>query len=275
MKKFAYLVVAGMLATSIAPVYASAISVKPINVLSVESDILTESIDVDGVTIPSGTVAVTVSVDNNDGLSYSATKLDIGSADVVTNDMGYPVVMKRDVLNNSIVASAKNDNILVVSSASATECNIDGEMFTFFVSDNYSGTVAYDILKESLNISSMETNSAMASSCKYRLGDVDHDGWVDACDASAILTATTLFPDGATELSVTAVDNEMARYFPNFHHADVADVNKDTFINEDDACAVLQFYSITSATFTNDDAYNYLSVNFGNYTWEQIVKVHN
>lgn len=191
------LVAAGMLVASITPVYASAINVKPLNELSIESETLTEDITIDGKVIPSGTLAVTVNIENNTGFENSKTMIELGEAfEVIKNDDNRPVIFKGETFDNSYVRSIEVDNIISVASISTEIENNDGAMFTFYVE------VDDSIENKIMNIIDVpETSSSIANSVNsvnsafiYLIGDVNNDFFIDASDATCVYTALTKCP---------------------------------------------------------------------------------
>ena len=219
MKKFVSTLMASVLAVSAFPI-VSASAVETPNTLSVSTEILGESVTVDETVIPEGSVAVTVSVSNNDGFSSSTTKLDVNAADVVTDENGRPVFVSGNLLDSSIVKSVEKDNVVAFVSASAEKTYDDGKMFTFFVSDNYSGV---DIIRE-------EGNSHIRPALyAYRIGDVDDDGYIDAADASDVLGAISTFSGGKVDgvnLPISEVDAHLSTYFPRIRYAQAANTDK-------------------------------------------------
>lgn len=263
MKKFVSTLMASVLAVSAFPI-VSASAVETPNTLSVSTEILGESVTVDETVIPEGSVAVTVSVSNNDGFSSSTTKLDVNAADVVTDENGRPVFVSGNVLDSSIVKSVEKDNVVAFVSASAEKTYDDGKMFTFFVSDNYSGV---DIIRE-------EGNSHIRPALyAYRIGDVDDDGYIDAADASDVLGAISTFSGGKVDgvnLPISEVDAHLSTYFPRIRYAQAANTDKNLYINYRDAENILDCYGYLATGYTFEEAYEILSVNY-NYCGEIVI----
>ncbi len=253
------LVAAGMLAASIAPVYASAISVKPLNELSIESETLTEDITIDGKVIPSGTLAVTVNIENNTGFDNSRTMIEIGEAyDVVKGDDDLPVLANGEVLDESLTYSFEANNVMAVVSASARMENTDGAMFTFFVEENESSTnkaISIIDVPEAAAVP-LNVNSTNAYR-QYLIGDVNNDYYIDASDASLILYAESVRPAIFTHgLPVYVANANLSYYFvPNCICAEAADtyigepVNQNLgIINTNDANEIMKYYAQSSVT---------------------------
>lgn len=81
----------------------------------------------------------------------------------------------------------------------------------------------------------------------YMLGDVNGDLYVDASDASWILSALDDhgFEEG-NRVSVTFVQNHLSDWFPKAVCAKAADANEDGYISHEDASDVLTYYSCVS-----------------------------
>ena len=281
MKKVISAIAASVLAVSAFPISsASAIETAPANELSVSTEVLETSITVGDTVIPAGATAVTVSIDNNAGFNSSTTKLNIGDANVVTDSNGSPVFSSGDVLDNFSIASASKDNLIVVSSASANYTFEDGEMFTFYVSDNYSGATFVDVVDIAVPLE--EIVSPLSITYSYHIGDVNDDGIIDSSDASYILQAIYTYadnfdpthPDAPSDfdpddpiLPVSIANEDISTYFSHIHFAQVADTNKTTEIDSYDADNVLAFYSYLSVGHTWAQAYAHFRRQ-GNYCSE-------
>ncbi|MDE6678990.1 MAG: hypothetical protein K2K02_08105, partial [Ruminococcus sp.] len=175
MKKLISAFIASVLSVSaLSAVSATAVKIPETNKYTVSTSNIENDTVVDETIIPAGSVAVTVKINNNYGFSASATKLNIGEfADVVVDEEGCPVVTKGDVLDDFITASAVKDGTIVVSSASDKKTNKDGEMFTIYVSENYSGVSVKDITNESVLIKTdTEANPNTATAYRYKIGNV-------------------------------------------------------------------------------------------------------
>ncbi len=277
MKKVISSIVASVMAVSVtATVSASALNLKEENLLSVSTEIVASSMTIDGTEVPAGAVAITVNIDNNNGFDYSATKLELGqNAIVVVDEIGCPIVTKGDVLNDSITAAAVKDGTVVISSASEKTTNDNGEMFTFYISDNFTGVSVMNISNESID--SYDSEYVLNNTrYTYYIGDVHNDGSIDASDASTILGAIDTFRESHssnTPFYVTDADANLATYFPHIRYADAADTDKMGQINRRDAENVLQFYSYVSTGYTCEEALAELSIDYGNYCGEFVVRI--
>lgn len=273
MKKFVSLIASTVLTvSSLTVVSASAVES---NELSITATPVTSNIVADdGTVIPAGVVALTVNINNNYGFDSSATKLDVGMfADVVVNESGRPVVTKGDVLNDFIIASALNNGTIVVSSASDNNTNADGEMFTIYVADNYSGVNIEDITNEVISTEIGNTVTTLSTRYTYCIGDVDNDGYINSSDSSQLLYAISQFKDSYpdAEFTVDFANDHISDYFSFIRCAEVADTNKDDKIRKADANNILQFYTYISAGYTKEEAYIELSTEEDNYCGEQII----
>ena len=112
--------------------------------------------------------------------------LKLGDAfDIIEGTDGKTIIANGAIFDDSIVCAVENNNILTVVSASGdVKCN-DGSLFSLYVDvDDNSNDRTINIL----NIP--ETNSDIQQSNLrsgyYKIGDINHDGVVDAQDAAKI-----------------------------------------------------------------------------------------
>ena len=56
-----------------------------------------------------------ININNNDGFNHSATKFDVGSSNVIVDSTGHPVISKGSLLNDTIISSAKKNNLFCKS----------------------------------------------------------------------------------------------------------------------------------------------------------------
>ena len=123
MKKLISAFVASVLSVSaLSAVSAFAVETTSEDNLSVSTKVLDEAITVDDTVVSAGSVAITVNISDNSGFSSYSTKLELGSAyDIITDENNQPVVESGSVIGDSLVGSSCNDNVVVVSTASADE----------------------------------------------------------------------------------------------------------------------------------------------------------
>lgn len=259
-----------IVASSFTVVSASAVKIPETNKYTISTSTVKNDTVVEETTIPAGSVAITVNINNNSGFATSATKLNVGElADVVVDEAGRPVVTKGDVLDDFITASAVKDGTVVVSSASAKKTNTDGEMFTIYVADNYSGVGVKDITNEPILIEA-DTN---AKDTEYRIGNIDNDRYINAVDASILLGVIDDFKnkypkkDPTKDFTVDFADEHIKEYFPNVPTALVADTNKNSLITVKDAKNISQFYAYVSTGCTGAEAYAKLSAEEDNFCY--------
>ena len=281
MKKLISTLAASLMAVSTFTVVSvSASNVPAINKYTISTSTVENDTVVDETTIPAGSVAITVNINNNYGFDASATKLNVGAfADVVVDETGRPVVTKGNVLDDFITASAINNGTVVVSSASDKETTTNGEMFTIYVANDYSGASVEDITNESISIETGNVAATLNTRYEYYIGDIDHDGYINSIDASQLLGAIADFKeknpakDPNNDFTVDFADDHLSDYFPDAHYANVADTNKNNKINKADANNILQFYSYVATGYTREEAYDELSVEEDNYCGEKVVVV--
>ena len=273
MKKVISAIAASVLAVSAFPissVSATNVSNTPTNdVLSMSTEVLETSIIVNDAVIPAGATAVTVNVSNNTGFDSSATKINVGNANVIVDENGCPVFSTGDVLEDTMVASAKKDNFIVVTSASANETFDNGEMFTFYVSGGSSKMSIVDIEEELVDINAQPDRSIYT----YFIGDVHHDGHIDAADASTVLHAISLYTPTQSQpnLTVAIANANLSTYFPLIHYAQAADPNKTGAITSSDSQCILNFYALTSVGYSWNEALEYLVQLSDNYCGELVI----
>lgn len=246
MKKFISTLVASLMAVSaFTAVSASALNVETNNALVITTESLKTAITADnGTVIPAGATSVTVSISGNTGFSAKSVKLDVGSANVIVDESGMPVVDSGDVLGNSLISSAENNGVVMLVSASAEENTSDGDMFTFYVSDS-SADVSVIAVDPQIEAESM----AMPFSTRYsyQLGDVNGDKYIDSIDATYILSAISTYTEKNNDdvLPVSTANQNISLYFPYYtpRKAEVADVNESGSITNLDAQFVMNYYA--------------------------------
>ena len=246
------LVAAGMLIAAVAPSYASASSITPLNELSVESSVLTEGITVDGNYIPSGATAVTVNISNNTGFTSFSTKVDLGSAyDVLLDNDNNPIVSVGSVIEDSLYSCSEKDNSLAFVTASAVDEDANGEIFTFYVNKDESSKDASIALLDIANgtPTSLGENASITSGSGgyYISGDFNDDDIIDARDATACLTG--LNRSGMSALPHYIAVIMQTFLFPDINYIDSAYIWSDTrdMTAENTAQVVLNYYAATSA----------------------------
>ncbi|MDE5770197.1 MAG: hypothetical protein K2I06_01015 [Ruminococcus sp.] len=246
MKKFISTLAASLMAVSaFTAVSASALNAEKNNALVITTESLKTAITAEnGTVIPAGATSVTVSISGNTGFSGKSVKLDVGSADVIVDEAGMPVVDSGDVLGNSLISSAENNGVVMLVSASAEENTSDGDMFTFYIADS-SADVSVIAVDPQIEAESMAM--PFATRYSYRLGDVNGDKYIDSIDASYILSAISTYTEDTNDdaLPVSKANQNLSHYFP-YHtprKAEVADVNESGSITNLDAQFVMNYYS--------------------------------
>lgn len=79
----------------------------------------------------------------------------------------------------------------------------------------------------------------MLQANQYIIGDANGDGYVNALDSSAILTATKKTPS----LNVYSIRKTYKNYFPNAASPSAPDADRSGVINSTDANKILDYYS--------------------------------
>ncbi len=273
------LVASGMLIAAVAPSYASASSITPLNELSVESSVLTEGITVDGNYIPSGSLAVTVNISNNTGFDNSKTVLEIDDAfDIIEDNDNNPLIVNGSTAEDSLVYAVEANNVLTVVSASADVKQNDGSLFTFYVNaDERSNKRSISILDFSESIAEASDNAPINNRTYYRLGDVNYDGIIDGRDATKVLTVVMNDTEYTSHrLPLSYVQDNITTLFPAIPSALIPDtfinttydengqpVNNLYVISKEDAYDILSYYAISSSP-ESGTTYN---GRVGSYIW--------
>lgn len=208
-----------MAAASLASTAVSAINVPVLNGYSLSTSTVGNALVVDDVTVPAGSLAVTVNISNNTGFSSSSTKIVLGdSYTPITDENDRLVVQSGSVIGDSCICGVTNGELVFVSTASGEDSLCDGDMFTFYVSSNTSsGDKTIEIVNtESEDIATTMRNAASTMSVTgsyYCVGDVDNDGRIDASDASFIRRAVSI--NNGIKLPIATANSNLRYYFPN------------------------------------------------------------
>lgn len=265
MKKIISTFTASLMAISaFTAVSASALNVKKDNALIITTDTLKTTITADnGTVVPAGSLAVTVSIENNSGFNSSANKLVVGkSYDFIVSDFEEPAITKGSVMGDSIVCAAENNNSIAVTSASADYNYSDGAMFTFYLkqNDNSDDTnITFQEIDTSHMTSLGSGISVQSTKVEFRYGNVNdpydpNRFLIDATDASAVLGA--IQANGGAKLQVSVANTHLDDFLPDALCAQAADVNADNYIDPTDAQSILDFYSVAATTSTMQEALN-------------------
>lgn len=220
MKKIISTLAATMLvATSLASTSASAINVPVLNEYSLSTSNIENDIVVDDVTVPAGSLAVTVNITNNTGFSSSSTNISLGGAYTpIANENGILVVESGNVIGDSCICGVTNGELITVATASGEDNLYDGDMFTFYVSSNTSSddeTIEIvNTTSEDISTTVRKASETMASKSGYfKVGDVDNNGYVNAVDASYVLHAVSI--NDGNKISITDANSNISYYFPS------------------------------------------------------------
>lgn len=257
MKKIISTLAASLMAVStLTAVSAPALNVKTDNTFAITTESLKTAITADdGTVIPAGATSVTVSISGNTGFTSKSVKLDVGSADVIVDESGLPVVDSGAVIGDSVIGSAENNGTVVLVSASAEENTSDGDIFTFYVSDS-SADVSVIEIDPQVKTENLATPFAIRYS--YLIGDVNGDKYVNAVDATSILSAIATYKNEkhSDAIPLNEVKNNLKKYFPynTPQFAETADCNEDTLVTPYDAECVSNYYAAaaTSGVFDFD-----------------------
>ncbi|MBP5431977.1 hypothetical protein [Ruminococcus sp.] len=231
-------------ATSISALSTSAIEINSFNDISFETNTVVEDMFVNGVSVPAGYTAITVNISNNTGFSGSTTKFELGDAySVLLDENDELVISVGDVLEDSIVHGATNENLVAIASACGEDETSDGELFTFYASkDLLSNDDSIEIVDDFEDVSIVQNDIIMGSSGNYYLkGDVNDDDYIDVVDACQVLAA--LSRCGQSELPYSVASLLPNYYFPNIYVIDAAYIWSDNRnITEDNTANIITAY---------------------------------
>ncbi len=249
-----------MVATSVSAISVLAAD-KPIDILQIKTQTLTNSVTADnGMTVPAGSVAVTVNIKNNAGFNSSANKLIIGNAySFIADSEISPAITAGEVMGDSIVCAVENNSEIVVTSASAEYNYSDGEMFTFYLEKNNSSNDTSISFAEISDVaissaSAVSTYSTNDTYLNFFYGDVNAPFTgtflIDVRDASFVLGTIADYEKetGDKFLPVNLANSNLDKYFPYAVCAQTADVDKSGKISEADAKDIMLFYSCASTS---------------------------
>lgn len=220
------------------------------NVYSISYETLTAAVTTaDGDVVPAGSVAVTVSIDENTGFTSNTLTLDVAGADVLADTEGKPIVQNGTVLAGALTGSAVVGDAVCVTTASADACSADGALFTIFLA---AGSEADEVsIAESAENSATSLASVPAPISVndyvvdyYTVGDADGSEVADATDASLILLAIKEY---GSSMTVEYVAANKSTTFPNAETADAPDANEDGRIASADAQDILDYAALVGA----------------------------
>ncbi len=251
-KKITSVVAALAIVGSFAALPASA---KVANDCSVTYTTLAESITTtEGDYIPAGSIAVTMSIQNNSGFTDNMFLLNLDDGfDVILNDNNKPIIETDDVLDGFIVAGSVEDDNFCVAVASTHECLSDGEMFTFYCSAEENATgdpVSIGTISNNISFNEGNVASPAVNIKRIHFGDVNGDGSINASDATYIMIAVSANNGDAILLSyLYANPSAVATYFSGCYTnnpycyvcADVLYNPSINYVDNDDAYEILQY----------------------------------
>jgi hypothetical protein len=178
--------------------------------------------------------------------------LELGDAyDVINDSDNYAVVSAGEVLNDSYICAMNNEDKIFIASASIDEETNDGAMFTFYVSKN---SASNDVSINFVDVNDITPVSGVnPRDVIYLYGDVNHDGRINAMDASDVLGAINMDGNDGRLISVETINQNLETYFPNIINGEIADVVDDGAISEYDARDILTFYdcSMTGRNYSD------------------------
>lgn len=202
-----------------------------------------------------------MSIENNTGFDSNTITLDISDGcEVVTNNLGMPILEKGNVLENALVGSAvsEENRKICVTTAMSEFCETNGDLFTVYViAENASYAVNEWIAEETINGSNLDVFSSGGMSTfsrpippygfEYRAGDCDNNNSVDANDATYILQVMEQTGNEDLRVSDLWVNYLYLTYFPSILVPEQADADGNTYINEDDATVILRYAAEVAA----------------------------
>ena len=241
MKKFiSTLSAIAVAATSLSAMYVSAAD-NAENVLSTSTTVLTESITVDGVVIPAGATAITVSISNNTGFDATTTKVELGSAYSIIESASYrPVITSGSAASDSAICAVDNDNVITVATVDSDISYNNGALYTFYVNVDNTARGGNEI-----SVNNVVVEPTRLDNTYYHYGDLNNDGYITSADASQVDYA--IDQNGGSNLYVGFADNHRDVYFYNCDHAELADPTWDNYITSDDRDEIMFYYLCESS----------------------------
>jgi len=183
------------------------------------------------------------------GTGWEVVKGRRGNIIIKNTNPGTTVLVEEDMVSDT-------DNIIFITGAASNVIDPDESLVSIQIAktENYSiNNSNINFVEESMLLGGINTgNSDIISTVElpymYRveefiLGDVNTNNDINASDASTVLNVVANYGN----LNVYNIRNSFLNYFPNSLSAAVADVTKDGYITNEDAMAILSYYSHTSA----------------------------
>lgn len=140
-------------------------SVVASDIYSLSCETLTEAITTkSGNTIPAGTIAVTMSIDENNGFNSNTLAMEIDNGySVITDSDGNPIIHAGEVLEGFMTSSAVTNNKVCVAAASATETFENGELFTVYLTPSAAEMSIYRTTESAATIVTAAQNNARSA----------------------------------------------------------------------------------------------------------------
>ncbi len=200
-----------VMASSVAALNVSATQA---NTYTVAYDTVTESFETEsGVAVPTGAIAVTMSINRNTGFDSNTFALQLDDDyTIISNATGEVAWEKGYALNGFHAAIDENDNKICVATAASFESRLDGDLFTVYVSKN--APIASENVAEIIALEDYPPSASVNTLVVGLIGDVNNNGVVNSSDATAIYSAVEN-NNGQFFYSALAVTSYMHTYFPN------------------------------------------------------------
>lgn len=148
-----------------------------------------------------------------------------------------------------------SNHILWCDFVEDTPANHNGTTFSFFLTKSSNNTPSNSAINISLDSTDFITNAngdniapnvsipVMLQANQYIIGDANGDGYVNALDASTILSVTKNTPS----LNVYSIRKTYKNYFPKAASPSAPDADRSGVINSTDANKILDYYSAIAA----------------------------
>jgi len=237
MKKFiSTLSAIAVAATSLSAICVSAAD-NAENVLSTSTTVLTESITVDGVVIPAGATAITVSISNNTGFDATTTKVELGSAYSIIESSSYrPVITSGSAVDDAAICAVDNDNAVTVSTLDSEKSYQDGALYTFYVNVDNTARGSNEI-----SVNNVEFEATRFDPSSYHYGDLNNDGYITSVDASQVDYA--LERNSNFMIPVPTANAMLSYFFYDCDYAQLADPEKNGSVSLADRNDIMLFYT--------------------------------
>lgn len=233
------------------------------NELKAEFKKLENSIEVNGLIIPSGATELNIRIENNTGFDSIGTVAELGDGySVISGNDNLPVAVRGSILGCSAVCAMDINNSVYVICADSDNVTADGTVFTLYLNENNSGEKTVTLrdippytakLQEYVHIDSAD-GQQMIKRFIYE-GDTNENNAIDKEDAVKYLKILKNYIDkkyADTEKPNYADGVSFDEFIFNYYsvldeelkgsYLETMDNDDNFIINTDDAKEILRYY---------------------------------